>query len=372
MRHRTILAATLFAATFLQGCNPLDYLGIGGGGSGQKEALVITSDFVTGSFATIRLGGDRDTKPASAEREVDSDAVVRVFDDRVYVVNRTGNGSIQVLDSGDDYATLSNCSMGINSNPHDIALADGAKAYVTLYNKTDLLIVDPSVDEDCVGFILGRIDLSRFADADGIPEMDQMAIIGDRLYVSIGYLDRDAFFAPVGPGKIAVIDIDEDEVIGSITLAAPNPFGVTKGLTVDGKDLLVSLPGEFGVADGGIQRVLTRNPDRERFVITEEELGGDVTDFALVSKHVGYAVISKPDFTNAVVEFDPDDGTFTRTLLNADFIADIELNDRDELYVSDRSSGDEGIRIFDADDGNEITEMPIDVGDPPNEIVFVP
>ena len=82
-------------------------------------------------------------------------------------------------------------------------------------------------------------------------------------------------------------------------------------------------------------------------------------------------MISKSDFTNAVVEFDPDEGTFTRTILNADFIADIELNDHDELYVSDRTSGVEGVRIFDANDGDEITETPIDLGQSPNEIVFV-
>lgn len=370
MRYRTIVLAVV--AALLPGCNTFDFGGGGGGGSDQNEAFVITSDFVTGSFATIELGDERDVTPASPAREVDSDAVVRVFRDRVYVINRMGDESIQVLDPDDDYATVSQCSTGVGSNPHDIAFESEDKAYVTLFNETDLLVVDPSVHADCEGFVLGRIDLTEFADPDGIPEMDQMAIIDDRLYVSIEHLDRDNFFMPTGLGQIAVIDIDSDTVIGEIDLGAPNPFGATKGLTVDGKDLIVSLTGNFGAADGGIQRVDAVNQEAEPFIITEAVLGGDVTDFVLVSDHVGYAVISKADFTNAVVLFDPDEGSFTRIILNADFIADIELNDRDELYVSDRTNGAEGVRIFDADDGTEITTTPIDVGAPPNEIVFVP
>lgn len=375
MRYRSILPLT-FVAMLGTGCNTFDFSD-GGGGGGQQEAFVLTTDFTSNSsFAIIDLGGDRDVTPANPVDQVGSDAVVRVADDRVYVINR-GDDTIQVLDPNDDYATLSECSTDNNdagnaSNPHDIAIVNNNKAYVTLFNETNLLIVDPSVDADCEGFVLGSIDLSVFADADGRPEMDQMAIIDDRLYVSIGHLDCDNFCTPTDDlGQIAVIDIDDDVVIGEIALGARNPFGATKGLTVDGRDLLVSLTGQFGVADGGIQRVDAVNQELEPFIVTEAVLGGDVTDFVIASNRVGYAVISKSGSTNAVVQFDPDNGTFTRTILNADFIADIELNDRDELYVSDRTTGVEGVRIFDADDGTEITTTPIDVGQPPNEIVFV-
>jgi hypothetical protein len=370
-----MIIPTLVTCALLQGCS--DFFGIGGGGGGsdsENEAFVATTDFETGSFATIDLQGDREVTPASAARAIGSDAAVRVFKDRVYVINRSAVESIQVLNPSDDYATELNCPTGSGSNPHDIAFVDKDKAYVTLFNETDLLIVNPSVDPDCVGFVLGRIDLSVFADADGIPEMDQMAIINDRLYVSIEHLDRDNFFMPTGLGQIAVIDVDDDTVIGAIDLGAPNPFGVTKGLTVDGDDLLVSMTGNFGELDGGLQRVDAVNQEAEPFIITEEELGGDITDFVIVSNHVGYAVISKADFTNAIVLFDPDEGTVTRTVLNADFIADIELDDRDELYVSDRSSGSEGVRVFDADDATELTTTPLVVANPPagpTEIVFV-
>jgi hypothetical protein len=360
MRYRIVLPAIAATVALLQGC--------GGGSSDDAEptptpvvtpqAVVLTSDFpTTGSFATIDLEPPRAVTPGSAQRAVDPDAVARVIDGRLYIINRS-EATIQVRDPSDDYATVSECDTGDDSNPHDIAVVSDSKAYVTLYNETDLLIVDPSVEADCAGFVRGRIDLSVFADADGIPEMDLMAIIGARLYVSIQHLDRRDLFAPTGLGQIAVIDIASDSVIGEIALGAQNPFGVTKGLTVDGNDLLVPLTGIFGDADGGIQRVDAVNQELGPFIITEEQLGGDVTDFVIFSATIGYAVISKADFTNAVVRFNPATGRLTQTVLNADFIADIELNDRDELYVSDRSSGSLGVRIFAASDGSEITSCP--------------
>jgi hypothetical protein len=310
--------------------------------------------------------------PSSAQRQVHTDAVVRVFDDRIYVVNRLDGDNIQVLDPPNDYATVSQCSTGNGSDPHDIAFLSDTKAYVTLFGETDLLIVDPSVGPSCDGFIQGRIDLAVFADADGIPEMDQMAIIGGRLYVSVQRLDRNTFFTPAGLGSIVVIDTTVDDVIDEIALGAENPFGTTKGLTVDGTDLLVSMTGQFGENDGGIQRVDTVGGELEPFIITEEELGGDLTDFVIVSNTIGYAVISNPDFSTSLLQFNPSTGTLTRAVLpNAGFLADIELNDRGELFVSDRTSANPGVRVFDASDGTEVTAQPLATGLPPAEIVFV-
>lgn len=374
MRYGTILPMIVIAVAFAHGC------GSGGGDGGgptptptptvRPQALVMTTDFVTGSFATIDLDAPRSVMRASATRRVDGDAGPRVFGNRVYLLNRSFD-EIEVLDPSDDFATLSTCSTGGGSNPRDLAVVSADKAYVTLYNDTDLLIIDPSVGADCAGFVRGRIDLSVFADDDGLPEMDAMAIIDGRLYVTFQHLDRNAFFAPAGLGQIGVIDIASDSVIGEITLGAENPFGSTKGLTVDGDDVIVSLTGAYGVLDGGIQRVDAVNQELKPFIITETDLGGDVTDFVIVSPTLGYAVIAFVDFTGAIVRFNPTTGRVTGTLLGSTFPPDIELNDRGELYVSDRTAGNAGIRIFRASDGTEITSEPLDVG-LPAEIVFVP
>jgi len=109
-------------------------------------------------------------------------------------------------------------------------------------------------------------------------------------------------------------------------------------------------------------------------MVTEEQLGGDITDFVLVSDHLAYAVIGRPNLTNALIAFDPASGDITNTLLDVRGFSlfDIELNDRGELYVADRARTASGIRIFRAADGVQLTDKPLDLLLPPFEIVFIP
>ena len=46
-------------------------------------------------------------------------------------------------------------------------------------------------------------------------------------------------------------------------------------------------------------------------------------------------------------------------------LADVEADDHGQVWVSDRSSGAPGLRIFDAATGTQKTGSPIDVGLPP-------
>jgi hypothetical protein len=108
------------------------------------------------------------------------------------------------------------------------------------------------------------------------------------------------------------------------------------------------------------------------FFITEEELGGDLNDFVIVSDRVGYAVVAAPDSTTRLVRFDPSQGVVTDEIVSSSgFLADIELNNHGEIFLLDRNPSTPGVRIFRAADGEELTEEPIDIGLPPFEIVFL-
>ena len=71
--------------------------------------------------------------------------MARVHEDVVYVVNRLGGDNVQALDPAQGFATRWQCSVGNGATPHDIAFAARDKAYVTLYEEPELLVVDPSV-----------------------------------------------------------------------------------------------------------------------------------------------------------------------------------------------------------------------------------
>ena len=182
-----LVAAALFAAT-----SPLQ---------AQRGLFVTTTDFATGSTAFLA--------PGATEAEVNllgihADATGHYHDGRVYVVNRLGQDNILVLDAADLRSPLTQFSVGNGANPHDIEIVAPDKAYVTRYD----------------GTALGEIDLSAFADGDGLPEMAQMALVGERLYVACLLLDRNNGWIPATRGLLAVIDTATDQVIDIDPLAA--------------------------------------------------------------------------------------------------------------------------------------------------------
>jgi streptogramin lyase len=344
-----------------------------GGCPAQRHAFVATTSFQEGSYAVVGLDEPRAVTPSTPQRRIFRDAAARAFDDLVYIVNRLYADNIQILDPADGLRTRLQCSTGNGTNPHDIAVVSRHKAYVTLFEKRELLIVNPSARRDCADFVLGRIDLSSLADADGVADMDQMALVGDRLYVSLQRLDITSVLRlPARNGALAVIDTATDTLLGGIELTGTNPFGATKGLTVRDGTLWIAETGEFNVFDGGIERVDLAAGQASGFAVSEADLGGDVTDFVLVSDRLAYAIVNRPGFTNALVSFDP----LTRQLLathhtgNGFTLFDIELNDRGELWLADRARRAPGLRLFRAADGAPLTSGVLDLGLPPFEIVF--
>ncbi len=341
----------------------------------QQRAFVITTNFTAGSFATMELDEPRAVTPSSSERRVHQDAVVRVRDGLVYVVNRLFGDNLQILDPEDDYRTILQCSTGNATNPHDIAFASDDKAYMTLYEESELLIVNPRAQPDCSDFVIGSIDLEDVADPDGIPDMSQMVIVGQRLYVGLQLLDINSVLRdPTGPSRLAVIDITTDTLIDTIELTGENPFSATKGLTVRKGKIWVANAGQFEVMDGGLESVDLARGESDGIVVSEDQLGGDITDFVFVADDLAYALVSRPGFVTALVSFDPTTGSINDTLLESEGFSlfDIELNDRGELFLADRRRQQDGIRIYRAEDGVELTDEPIDLGLAPFEIVFLP
>jgi len=337
-------------------------------GDDTAFATAIAADFSGGGFSAVDLDQRSALFPADEAHPATTDSVPRSAAGLVLVVNRFGANSITARDPRDDYSTLWECSTGIGSNPQDVVVIDANKAYATLLSEADLLIFDPSPAADCSDFEIGRIDLSSLADEDGIPEMTQMALDEGLLYVALQKLTN---FVASGPGAIAIVDTETDELVDSWDLSGANPFAATKGLTVIDGELYVPQIGAFGVQDGGLERIDLADGASQGFLIDEQTLSGDLNDFAILDPSTGYAVVGLADFTSMVVGFDPSTGELGETLIGAGAnISDIEINDRGELFVADRGAVS-GVRVFDAVSGSELTSDPIDTGLPPFQLLFL-
>jgi hypothetical protein len=344
----------------------------------RPRALVVTTDFETGQLATVGIEPPR--RARTLRTDVFSDAVVRVTGGLAVVLNRFLADNVQILSPR--LRTKLQCGTGAGSNPHDIVITTAAggarKGYVTRYGGRDLWVVDPAVRR-CRRFHTGSIDLGAFADADGLPEMDQMALVGSRLFVTLQRLDRDHGFVPTAYSALAVIDTATDAVVGEpIRLAGRNAFGDASGIAREpgGSRLAISTPGDiFTVGDGGIQWVDTETltADAGGFFVTEDDLDGNVTDFVLVSATKAYAIVQARDLRNRLVTFDPSaPAGSVRVLFARDaFLPDIALAPDGLLWLADESQPN-GIRILDPATDTFVTSAPIDVGLPPFSLGFLP
>jgi hypothetical protein len=338
-------------------------------------AFVLTADprNGVGSYSTVDLSTRNVTKDIR-RGGVSSDAVARAFGGKIYVVNRLNADNIQIIDPAQGFTTPANAqvSTGNGTNPQDIAFVSGTRAYVSRLEKTArLLILNPTTLAT-----LGELDLSariKASDHDGSPEPTYMLVLNGLLYVTLQHLDN---FVPVAPGEIVVIDPSSDRVVTVITLPFTNPLSPLH-FSPTLKRILVSCVGNFGVNDGGIVAIdPSTNTVDANLRITEDALGGDITDFEIVSSTKGVAVISDASFRNAVMTFNPSTGQRIGTLIApaSTFIPHLVLNSRNELYmaVRDLNTPTPGVRVFDAVTDRDLVPGTLNVGQlPPIWTVFL-
>ena len=346
------------------------------------RVLVVATDFETGQLATVKTAAPR--RARTLRTPVFSDAVVRISGGLAIVLNRFLADNVQVL--GPKLRTRLQCSTGAGSNPHDIVVVEAGtrgraagKAYVTRYGARELWVVDPAA-RGCKRFHTGSIDLGPWADRDEIPEMDQMILVGTRLFVTLQRLDRLSGFVPTAYSSLAVIDTTTDTTIGEpIRLTGRNAFGDASGIAREpgGTRLAISTPGDiYGVGDGGIQWVDsdTLATDPNGFFVTEDDLDGNVTDFVLVSATKAYAIVQARDLRNRLVSFDPThpSGSVAVLLARDGFLPDIALAPDGLLWVADQSQPGYGLRVLDPATDTFVTSRSIDVGLPPFSLGFLP
>jgi hypothetical protein len=337
-------------------------------------AVVTTTDFSTGTLAAVALDGSYRTDESVAP--ICSDAVVRSYGGLVYVVNRLTCDNIQILDPGDGFALVGQFSVGNGSDPHDIVVVGDDKAYVTRYNTTELWVVDPTT-----GAHTGTIDMGTLADADGIPEMDQMAVAGGRLFVTLQRVDRNsAGWDPTDASFLAVVDLEADTLLDAdaatpgkqpVALTHKNPFSTLKTHPVTG-DLYVACVGAWGGTDGGVDAVDPVTLAPTGVLLSGVAAQGDITDVEVVSADRGYAIFTDASFYTVLVAFDPQSGAVTDTVYApGDFVLqDVELAPTGDIFVADRTPTAPGLRVYDAATGVARRAVPVDVGLPPFSITF--
>ncbi len=349
---RRFLVLALAAAS----CGPA------GGGSpdaaSTPEHMVLTVnaafDHGSGSFSIVDLDSLAVVTDILA---VSSDAVASCTGGGLYVVQRLGWDSILRIDARAPFGVASEHSVGTGSNPQGIALLASGGLLVTLLDRDHAVVIDPATGEQT-----GRVDLSGLADADGLPEASLVAASGGLAFVALQLLDRSTpLWSPTGPGRIVVVDAATLGIVEAVELtgANPSPYG---RLIVRGDVLLVPETGRYGELDGGLDAVDLVSMEAIGFVVTEEALGGDITDVIVVAEDLGYATVGAPDGTDRLVRFDPGTGAVeSDPVLEGDgfTLLQMQVTPDGRLLVVDRDLREPGLAVLDAGSGELVAHVSV-------------
>lgn len=381
---RTSRAIGALLLALASACGPIEDIEAPGllsfflAGTGRGRVGVVTSDLgPAGRFTLMTPEGI----PLPGGENIHSDAVVRYWNGKVYIVNRLNRDNIQILDPDFAYRTVQEFSVGEKTNPHDIAFVDENRAYISLYERDYVLVVDPSR-----GVELQRVSLAGFADpSDGIPEMSGMHLEGERLYVAIQRLDRnntEFIFPPTDFSSLLEIDARSGSVLAEHRMQSQNPFSKLRVVLIDGaRHLYWANPNFLGFnfrIDGGVEAFnLETRSFRPGFLYAESAAGGDILDVVIRDAVTGYALVLYQDFSLSLQRFDPSTGSFARELAfypaSAGYVSGLLLSDAGYLYAADASFAEPGIIIYDTRAGDRrITPQPIPVGLRPTDLVYIP
>lgn len=236
----------------------------------ERPSLAVTTAdprYTAGSFTV----GDAQGLDAACFATT-PDAIVRVVDEVLYVVERGETNAIAAFDPLDASGPLWQTDLGVGANAHDVVALDD-RLYVPLYDAGYIAVLDRE------GALLDPI-----AVPGELPALDRAVVVDDTLWVADQRLDRSDWASSNGV-LLAIRD-------GGITEypAGVNPrlaAGRTPGELLVADGLLTVTPSQAErVTDGQLRAFDTVDGTWSDPLITEAQLQADIQTLAAVDGHV--------------------------------------------------------------------------------------
>jgi len=197
----------------------------------SETAFVYITDFWQSALLSTYTVGEGAV--SDLDLSIYTDAKLAANGGNVYVIEGVGADDILIVDPAETAAPVGNYSVGNATNPYNILPLNEKTAYVVRYDSPEILIVNTAT-----GAELGTIDLSSYADEDGLPETSTSILVDTTLYVGMQFLNRtDMSWNPIRNGLVAAISTNMNAVVDTFALTVKNPLAMD--ITSDGSALLI-------------------------------------------------------------------------------------------------------------------------------------
>ncbi|MHA2610668.1 MAG: hypothetical protein V2G48_00250 [bacterium JZ-2024 1] len=326
--------------------------------------FLTTTDFQSGSFSVY---AEEQGLMSSGYPPIHPDATAVFHSDKIFVLNRFGADQIQILDPKNHFRTEKQFSTNTEncpqlSNPYHLTFVSSDEAILSRYNCTSLLFLNP-----LTATILAEIDLSAFADSDGIPEMAYGFLFGETYFQALQKLTN---WNPTNISSLLMVTPATRNIQGEIPLQGRNP--TTEWVEFLPGKFAGAVVGQYATPDGGVEIVDAQQKRTLGIALSEEEIQGEVWGIAGKDGEIFLTVSSfgcndfdpQTPCSSRLISWRPGLG-IQELLRTQGVLGHIALSvGGNLLYVADRSlSG--GLRIFSLVDKREITPSPIPTGLPP-------
>ena len=337
---------------------------------GSAFVLTTALTYTTSSLAAFSI-----ENPSEATDDLllaSGDAVLVKLGSWLGILNRGPDSNLHLVghrgDVGPQYA-LPGCG------PHDALLLDDGRVVISCYEAPELQIL--SLDTGNIE----TLSLKRFADADGLPELDHLALQGDVLYVTAQRLNREAGFTATETGlligvhlpSLTLVDLSPElpEQEG-LELPCHNPY--TRLTATPRGSLLVGCVANFqDPAKAGLLEIF---PDTAQVTIlaTAEALGGYPSVLRLSPDGTPWVQIytPSPDDPYATQEMailslspSPQPPRVTRTGFT---LGSFDFDSKGTLYYALRHQEDSGVYRLSEDDPEEFPPLLLSL--PPMDFTF--
>jgi len=308
---------------------------------------------------------------------VGANSTLRVASDRLYAVSKS-DATVAVIDPT-TWTVLRTLSVGAGREPVDIAVIAPDLAYVSCADGTHLLRFNP-----ITGATTPVVDLSVFADPDGIPDLNMMAVHEGRLFVQLRRFDSSTFgFVP--PAMLAVVDLATEQLIDADTATTGTQAIELQGtapklkmqLVESTRRLFVSASGDL-FDDGGIEMIDLDTLQSLGLIVREDDdtVGADLGAFVLITSDRGYLTFST-DFavSSHMVEFTVSGGVVPGGALFETvgyFVPTLPLDPQsDTFFFPDGGTHPSAVHVLDAASGSYVATVPIGTNALPTDVVVI-
>jgi len=295
--------------------------GLEGVDAKQTMAILstIAADFSMGAIATIDL---ETLEVHDALAATSGDAVVRTAEGRAIVLNRLNTDTVRLYAPDDWTAPLIEFALPDLANPQDAVICDD-RLWVTQHNRAEI-----TAHQISSGLVVGSIDLSPWAGTDGAAEAASLVAIDSTLWVAVQQFKQDDGWASEGGAIISApcSGGDAQEVL---------KIGPSPGLTASPDESFFAIrTGLYGPPDGAVH-LYDRTSGTLTELLTEEEVGADITSVALTQTHA-VVITATQDWAYRLSCIDLESRELTQGLETSQFLSDLTINQAGQAWVASR------------------------------------